>query len=219
MGRNSTKFEVTQALICALGLEVGFIGDWCFCDGLVENAYNLSWSSFIDRRLLEDFTVLKPKQDNDDDTHEILNFKFSLAPQNQISMYCLESGDLMILSAAHSSFSGESVMNSTRSLALPMNRYIVTKKLNFSNLPASFRNIRELSVKVKNELFLPLRNDIFSESACKLPYPSLQGIPDECLSLIFCYLKSKDVVSLSLTCKNLHEISAPYLLRNKSKKD
>lgn len=215
LGTNQTKFRVLKLLIIECGLECGFIGGCCFNGDGVENAYNVSWTSFIDRRLLENFTFLKPQ---DEDEEEILKFKFALAPLNEISLHCLESGNLIILTAVHSSLTGESV-HSTRSLALPVNRYIVSKKLNFSNLPANFRNLRELSTKVKNALFLPLRNDIYSESACKSPYPSLHGLSFDCLSLIFRYLERKDVVSLSASCKNIREIAVPYLLRNKSKKD
>lgn len=216
LGKNASKFQVVQALTIALGLESGFIGDWCFCDG-VENAYNISWTSFIDRRLLENFSTLKPAKDRDDeDTHQILRFKFSLAPQNEIIFHCLESGDLLIFSVVHSLFPDSSI-TSTRSLAISMNRYFVTSKLNPVNFPNCFRNLRELSVKVKNELFLPIRNDIFSKSSCKSIYPSLHGIPDDCILLIFKYLKLKDVISLGKSCKSIHEKSVPYLLSQRLK--
>jgi hypothetical protein len=208
LGKNATKCQVIQALVVALNLECGFIGDWCFCDG-IENAYNISWTSLTDRRIMKNFAILRTTA-QDDDAAQILKFKFALAPQNEISLICLESGDLIIMTAIRSSLDGNSV-NSTRSLAIVTSRYFVTKKLNSSNVSASFRNLRELSIKVKNELFLPLRNDIFCESSCKSLYPSLNGLPEDCLLLIFRYLKSKDIVNLSLSCKNIRETSVPYL--------
>lgn len=209
LNRSASKFEVFQALIIAIGCEVAFIGDWCYCDG-IQNAYNVSWTNLLDRRLLQNFTI--------HNSDEILKFKFIFAPQTEITLFLIEAGDLMIISAVPKT-SDNSII-STRSLAFSFSRYLVTKSLNFSCLPANFRNLNEFSNKLKNEMFLPIRNDIYSDTNCKFSYPSLHGIPEDCVLMILRYLKQKkDIKSVALTCKSLKETAIPFLLRNKSKTD
>lgn len=212
MGSFPTQNDVMNGIVVAIALEVGFLGDWCFSDGDAEmemSAYQLQSYYSFDRRLLEDYARY-PQQSN---SHKSFKFKFSLHPKTEILVNTIDAGDLLLI-AAH--LIDNSVTVSTYSIALPISRYIIYRKLN-SNLPSNFRNLRELSIKVKNQVFLPLRNNILN--SLNFSHPSLIGIRmiDDLLS-IFEYLKPKDVAALARTCKCLHSLASSYLARNKLKK-
>jgi hypothetical protein len=192
--------------VIGISLESGFIGDWCYCDG-IQNAYNISWTSFIDTRLLRNFSIYNPENS--------LQFKFILT-NDQLKIHFIETDSLVVLSAVYSSSDN---ISSTSSIALPLNRFIVTKNFNSANLPANFRNLKELDLKIKNQIFIPIRNQIFSQSQIKCSYPSLHGLPQELVEFVFRYLKKKYIANTALTCKFLKEVAFSYLIRNKSKTD
>lgn len=205
-----TQIEAMNLLIVNFALETGFIlTDWD--DDL--DKYNLHWSYSFDRKMLEDFARLPARIDFDEDM--TLTFKLSLKPERQICVSTAICGDLFMISAY---LIESSVMISTRSVIVPASRYVITRKLNISNLAINFCHLRELSIKVKDEIFLPLRSNIFIESSLTMPNPSLQGLSDDCLLHILPYLVKKDVFSLSRTCKSCCSVAIPYLHRNKSKK-
>lgn len=195
--RNPTQTDLMNALVIASGLETGFIGAWC-CGGDIEDvlkAYVLNQCYSFDRRLLQDFAKM-PTQDNDDPLNTF-RFKLSLDPVQEILVHSFESGDLLLLTAH---LIGNSVMTSTRTVPLSISRYIVHKRPSLKDLPKAFRNLRELSIKLKNELFLPFRNDTLYDSS--LPYPALPGMPEEILQIEICkYLTPKDCYALASTCK------------------
>lgn len=198
--RSPTKIDLMNAFVIASGLETGFIGDWC-CDANIEatlSAYQINWSYMYDRRLLMDFAIMKPESQP-----ETFKFKFILKPEIEILVHCFESGDLMVISAR---LVDNSVINSTKTLAIPLSRYIIRHKFDFKNLP--FRNLQELSINLKNEIFLPLRNNIFQETKSEWLglYPSLHGINFDLHRLIIRYLNKKDIASLSATCKMFNQI-------------
>lgn len=208
--KSPTQFDVMNTAIVACALETGFIGDWCCCedvDGALKG-YMLNWSYSFDRRFIIDFAKMSPTLP--------FRFRFSLKHDAEIIVQSLDLGDSILITVY---LIDNYVMTPARSLTLPMSRYVVNKKLNLKNLPGNFRNLRELSIKLKNEIFLPHRNDIYCVSSCKVPYPSLPGLPETLLLMLFRYLKPKDIASLSTTCKSIRDISVPFLLRNKSKKD
>lgn len=214
VGKKPTQTESLNCLVCAVALETGFFGDWhtwCKDDDL--ETYQLHWSYSFDRKMLEDFSQM-PQTDLDDDM--TFKFKLSLRPEKQIGVQTFRCGDLFMITAHL--IEKNSVMISTRSLALLASRYVIYRKLN-SNLPINFRHLRELSIKVKNEIFLPLRNSIFLQLPLTMPYPSLQGLNDDSLLYILRYLPKKDVKSIAATCKSLRSIAFPYLCRNKVRLD
>ena len=193
---NPTQIELMNALVIASGLETGFIGDWCYGEEDIKdvlNAYALNRYYSFDRRLLLDFAKMPTQPD---DSHNIFRFKFSLEPEREILVYTIDSGDLLLVTAH---LIDNSVITSTRNICLPVSRYIVRKRPSLQDLPGNFRNLRELSIKLKNELFLPLRNEIFD-------FLSLQGMMFNVLKFdIRKYLKRKDLQSLSCTCKTIRD--------------
>lgn len=202
-----------NALVICCALETGFVGDWCFNeDDDVENVlstYAQNWSYSFDRQQILDFAKM-PTTDFFL-PHQSFKLKFSLEPDNEINVHSLDSGDILLLSAH---LIDSSVMSSAQSIALPVSRYIISKTINTSKLSISFRNLGELSIKLKNEIFLPLRNNIFGDK-CN---PSLQGVLGSREEMILQFLKRKDIINLSMTCKLIRARTVPYLMRNKLKK-
>lgn len=194
-----------NALVIALGLETGFIGAWC-CGEDVEDvlrAYSLNPFYSFDHRLLIDFAQM-PTHDNDD-PHKTFRFKCSLKSDSEILVHSFDSNDLLLLTCH---VTDNSVMSSARTVPLSISRYIIHKRPSLKDLPSSFRNLRELSIKLKNELFLPLRDEILGDS---MNHPSLTGIPFDTLYHIGKFLSRKDLLSLSSACKNLRKIKPPSI--------
>lgn len=204
----TAQSDLINGLVVAVALECGFVGDWSYCDDV--KTYALSWSYSFCRQLL-DFASYPPKPE--EDGPQIFKFVFSLDPQNVITLYSLESDELLFLSA---NLNGEvSATTSVKTVALPCSRFIRSKKFNLRNLPANFQNLRDLSILLKDKLFLPLRNEIYHQSICESQYPSLDGCPADVTLKIMSYLKLKDIASLSAVCKIINETAVPYLRRNK----
>ncbi|CRK86218.1 CLUMA_CG000125, isoform A [Clunio marinus] len=203
-GATPTQYNVMNCLVVALALETGFIGDWCYCDDVLKN-YALNWSYSFDRRLILDVANL-PIDFSNNNTSKILKFKFSISPNNEIVVLSVDSGDLLILSAY---LNDNRTLKSTSCLALPVSRYVI-KAINLNNLPSIFRNLKELSIMLKNNLFLPLRNKIYSELTLKFPNPSLVGTSEFILPIIIRYLNKKDLVALGSTCKTIHNVISFY---------
>lgn len=211
-----TQIDAMTAILISLAHECGFVGDW-LSQKFDVRSYALSWSSSFDRRLLLDSSNL-PKglkfNENDEDSFGI-PFFYSISPQQMITVNCVKSSDLLIV-VAHHQFNETSV-KVTKSLAIPISRYVVRPRIPKDSFATNFRHLRELSIKLKNQIFLPLRDEIQLRLSGDHLYPSLLGIPDEILLLIIRrYLKANDINSLSLCCKRLNKISSPYL-NNKSK--
>lgn len=207
----SAKIDLINGLVVAVAIECGFVGDWCCCGDF--KTYALNWSYSFCRQLLMDSASYPPGPENEGP--QISKFSFSLDPQSVITVHSLESGDYLILTAILNG--GASAMTSVKTVAFSMSRFVINNKLNSRNLPANFRNLRELSILLKDKIFLPLRNEIYRQSSCEFPYPSLDGCPAEILLKITRYLKPKDIASLSAVCKSVNEKTVPYL-RNKSRK-
>lgn len=204
------------AIVISLAHECGFVGDWYAQEFDVRN-YALTWSNSFDRRLLSDSAKVGNglKFYNDDEDHFKLLFFHSVAQQQSIAVDLVNSGDLLII-IAHQQFDETSV-KVTKSLAIPMSRHVIRPKISSDNFSTNFRLLNELSVKLKNQILIPLRDEIMQRTDVDRLYPSLMGIPDEILLVIIRrYLKTKDISSLSLCCKRMHKISSPYM-NNKSK--
>lgn len=208
-----TQFNAMLSLVISTALECGFIGDWNRGESLSQ--YVMNWSYSFDRNILIDLSNI-PKDLVDDGVDEVqIRLSYTLSRRFLIRLDILKSADLIIIVARHCN--ENSTIKSTKSVAISVSRYVIRNRLSEDCYASSFQNLKELSIKLKNEIFLPLRDEIYTFLDCKMLYPSLLGIPDDILLLIFKrYLKTKDICSLSLCCRSLHKISSPYL-RNKSK--
>jgi len=209
--RSLCQFDAIYALVYSCALETGFIGDWCSSEMLDAYAVNINYS--FDRRLILECATIAPSSSSAQETaHLALKLKLTHVPEIQITVHMLDSGDYCLLTAH---LTDNSRMMSTSCLTLPVSRYVISKRLDHANLPSCFRNLRELSIKLKNQLLLPLRNDIL----CDKQNPSLAGQPDDYILMLLKYLRnSKDVIALSSVCRRFRSLCIPYL-QNKSKKD
>lgn len=197
-----------------LGYETGFIGDWII-DDLTHLSFN--WCYAFDKRIFDYFTL---PNNFTSDTAAPIKFKFCLDPERKIVLNLIESGDLAILTVYEEFRNLESshqncTLNS-RSLAIPLSRYIPFKNLGRDNIAASFRNLKELSIKIKENLFLPLRNEIYQVNALS-PTPSINGLPECILFKIFKYLKRKDVLNLKCISRSQYHVYKAFVHNKKRK--
>lgn len=89
------------------------------------------------------------------------------------------------------------------SICLSISRYIPL--INRKSILRSFRNLPELSLITKNKLILPAR-DIFMQNIATLaPYPSLIGMPEIVLELIFRLLPKNSQKNLAQACDRLRQ--------------
>jgi hypothetical protein len=74
-----------------------------------------------------------------------------------------------------------------------------------SCIPAKFRNLKDLSLKFKNNLSHPARSVILTKEG--ILNASLLGVPDEVKIKIFKYLKVSDFLNLSQVCTHLYNVT------------
>jgi hypothetical protein len=202
-----------------IAYEVGFIGDWIDHD--LSNL-SLNWCYSFDRRIFEYCTLPSQQQQQspqsqDDSLQLKLIFKFALDPERQIVLSSLQSGDIALLTVyePENLDTSQFALNSA-SLAVPISRYVPFKRL-CDHIPNSFRNLPELSVKLKDELLLPVRNEIYRDNGSS-PTPSLNGLPDCIVIKIFRLLNRKeDVHSLRCTCRRLSAVYKAFVHNKKRK--
>lgn len=180
--RTKTPFEVLNVLVAHVATEAGFVNK-----NTDTIAYNYSWYYSFDRRIFEDDWI-KPSQK--------MEVKFVMDQSCDFTIECHDMDDLALIVAYKNDQSSK--LLSCPSVVLPISRYIPFKKL-LNSLPSSFRKLNELSWKLKENVFFPLRNDIYAANQVTSPY--LNGMPFMILEKIHKYLKQTDRKNLRLTCK------------------
>ena len=186
--KNMSLLEVMKVLVTHVALECGFVSN-----NLSLHNYSYTWFYSFDKMVFEDCTYKSF-------SHEMA-FKFVMdQEQGGIIVNCHEVGDLIIVSAYEENSSN--VIHS-ESLALPVSRYIPFKKL-LTPLSSSFRNLKELSFKLKHNIFHPLRNNIYYRNQQTSPW--INGIPEFILEKIHKLLNKKDRQNLRSACKTQHQI-------------
>lgn len=207
---NHTQYDLFNALLLSCASEVGFIGDW---NSISLDAYCLNTRYSVERNLIEDVATWPPAYQFTN-AYNRFKFRFCHKMDREVMVYSLDSGEMILLTGQ---LIDNSIIQVGSSTTVSLPRFVPYKHLNLNSLPASFRNLRELSMKLKNQLFLPLRNEIFSEMNCTSP--SLAGIDEDMIRVILKKLKRKDIISLASTCKTIRLVCIPYLMHNKTKKD
>lgn len=207
LNKKTTQAEVLFVLNYCLALESGF-----YPSNSIDDKYKISSLYSYDSRNVceiskqgfpkpihcvdEDFYRLELKYPlqkiKDDVSNEKLNITTSL-------ISAVKSSDFLIITMTVNDFPGKSI-------CLPLSRYILstTKK----DISYRLRNMKELSIIVKDEIFVPLRNLLINEySSGTLVYPGIQGLPYDVLEFLVRFVKSlKDLQNLSKTCKRLREV-------------
>uniref|UniRef100_A0A8D7ZVD5 Protein nutcracker n=1 Tax=Culex pipiens TaxID=7175 RepID=A0A8D7ZVD5_CULPI len=199
--RELTTFDVLFTIAYCVGLEAGYVP---VGHKLTSNQPLSRYASF-DRRILTIFSTIIPSNFYNRESRSYrLDFTLNSDDQQRCSLVGIKSGDFLCLTFT--------ILNRTdlpgRSLFLPVSRFVPL--LNFHKLPLSCQNLLELSHKLKNGLFTPVRDDLCQDADAAL-YPSLYGLPDEVLALLVrTYLGRKDRARLGATCGRLRELVKMY---------
>ncbi|GFG35956.1 hypothetical protein Cfor_10200 [Coptotermes formosanus] len=93
-------------------------------------------------------------------------------------------------------------------LGIQPSKYVVNPTSSF--IPAKFSNLKDLSVKFKNNLSHPARSVILTKEG--ILNASLLGIPDEVKIKVLKYLKVSDFVKVSVVCRDLYAMSEEQAL-------
>jgi hypothetical protein len=93
-------------------------------------------------------------------------------------------------------------------LGIQPSKYVVNPKS--SCIPAKFRNLKDLSLKFKNNLSHPARSVILTKEG--ILNASLLGVPDEVKIKLLKYLKVSDFLKVSMVCRDLYNISEDQAL-------
>ncbi|CAG9799435.1 unnamed protein product [Chironomus riparius] len=208
--QNYTQFTLLNCIVLYSAYESSLIGDWCQID--LSN-YTLSWCSAFNQRILEHCTF--PKDICINNNLLQLTFKFTLEQSRKIVLNSLESGDFALLSIYELKDLDKTHFVQSKSITLPISRYVPFKKL-CDHVPNSFRNLKELSVLLKENLFIPIRNQMYDDCAV-LSCPWLNGLPDCVLVKILKYLNKKDLHSLKCTCRKQYDLCKAFASNKKRK--
>ncbi|XP_062544187.1 uncharacterized protein LOC134211395 isoform X1 [Armigeres subalbatus] len=120
------------------------------------------------------------------------------------SLVGIKSGDLLILNFT----TPHRVEIPGQSITLPVARYIPL--VNLHKLALCCQNLKELSFKLKNGVFIPIRNAICLGEDITI-YPSLDGLPDEVVAMLLVkYLDKKTALRLSASCSRLRMLIKTY---------
>lgn len=188
--KNISLLEVMKVLVTHVALECGFVSN-----NLSIHNYSYTWFYSFDKMVFEDCTFKSLNSSQD------MAFMFVMdREQGGIIVKCHEVGDLVIVSAYEDN--SKNVIH-CESLAIPVSRYIPFKKL-ITPLTSSFRNLKELSFKLKQNIFHPLRNKIYYRNQQTSPW--LNGMPEFILEKIHKLLSKKDRQNLRRVCKTQHQI-------------
>lgn len=180
--RNLSCIDVLNALSYYVGLECGFIKSQ-----LDASSYSYTWYYSFDKRVFEDLQY--------EHFERKMSLKFVMNQSHEIVLECLDLGDIAMITAYEKS---DKKVAHCHSIALPVSRFMPFKKL-LRPLPSSFRNLKELSDLLKNEIFHPLRNEIYDRCSNTAPY--LNKMPQQFLFAVYRHLDVNSKKNLSRTCK------------------
>lgn len=94
------------------------------------------------------------------------------------------------------------------SILLPVARYVPL--VNLQKLSLSFQNLKELTLKLKNNLLVPVRAALCLDEDVTM-YPSLSGLPNEIVAMLLVkYLDKKTALQLSASCSRLRMLTKTY---------
>lgn len=161
--------------------------------------YDYSFSKkFCDSQAVLICDLLKGFQPNS--YYFTISFRFPKIDK-RLDLIFLKSG----LDAFCVNFRGENNFIAGKSCYYNISQYV--SRPNASDLTKSLRNLRNLSITTKNDLILPVRNEIFqnfSEIYYRSPY--LLGVPEECVLGLMKHLNKSSRKRLGSCCRQLREI-------------
>ncbi|XP_055625617.1 uncharacterized protein LOC129768175 [Toxorhynchites rutilus septentrionalis] len=187
-----SSFDLLFMVIYCLALETGFIPE----GHVLEDAQGVLRPGF-DRRLMHIFSAIVPSN-----LYDRVNRSYRLdvylpGIEDNCALVGIKSGDFLCLTFT---ILQRSDMLS-QSILLPVSRYIPI--INFQKLNISCQNLKDLSCRVKNNIFIPIRDALCQASSPSL-YPSLIELPDEVLVILLVkYLDRRSIMRLGASCSRL----------------
>lgn len=189
-------YDLLFGIIYALSLETGFI---LHGSEKTKNFITNWGSSFSFYNIKKCSKIIENYQQMDGQMFK-LKLKLVNYSDEECSLICIKSGDCVILNFITNFNRGQSV-------CLSVSRYVPLPYL--KDKAKCFRHLDELSRKIKDKLFFPIRNEIIFNLG--LSHASLTGVPNEILFLVLRKMNLKDLQKLSATCTTLRNIILIFL--------
>lgn len=191
--KRPSKMHILRTLVYVVSLEAGFhtiddsepfnVATGCF------NKNNIKKNIGFVSNISQDDTVLVKLSLTDDPSKDDDNFK----------LLTRETGDALCITFSQQNRPGKSIY-------LSASRFVLNAKL--MDPAKCLNNLKELSMKLKDCLFSPIRNSYF-ESNNEI-FPSLNGLPSEVQWMIFSKLNRSSIRNLSMTCSRLNVETGNY---------
>lgn len=179
-----SKMHILRALVYIVSLESGFytvdstepFNNKSGCFNIVNVKKNIDFVS----KLSQDETVLTKLAltDVDDCNYKLLT---------------REIGDALCITFSYGNRPGKSIY-------LSASRYVLSATL--KDPPKCFNNLNELSFKLKETIFTPIRNNSLESN--NESFPSLIGLPSEVVWMVFNKLNQISLQNLSKTCMQMN---------------
>lgn len=180
-----SKMHILRALVYIVSLESGFhtvdstepFNNKSGCFNIANVKKNINFVSDIS----QDETVLIKLALTDSDT------------DNSYKLLTREMGDGLCITFSYGNHSGKSAYFSA-------SRFVLRAAL--KDPPKCFNNLKELSFKLKENIFTPVRNYFLQSN--NESFPSLIGLPSEVVWMIFNKINRVSLQNLSRTCMQMN---------------
>lgn len=189
--QRSSRADILAILVYAHALESGF-----YPSGTTVQAgpqIETCWSYSFNNQFVRTFSSVLPDHYHG---YELGSYEFRLESFSHSRQFCLllarETDDRLCIN-----FITERRAHAV--IVLPISRYITRHSL---QSPAKcLQNVKELGMRLRGELFLPMRNAVLSTEMRH--YPGLLGLPEELQRMIISYLDSQSLQQLAITCMSM----------------
>lgn len=179
------KMHILRALVYIVSLESGF--------HTVDNTETFDNKSGC-------FNIFNVKKNikfiNEMSQDETISIKLAFtetATDNNYKLLFREIGDALCITFSYRNQPGKSIY-------LSASRYVLSATL--KEPPKCFNNLRELSFKLKEFIFTPIRNNSLESNSES--FPSLIGLPSEVVWMIFNKLNRNSLLNLAKTCMQMN---------------
>lgn len=188
--RRPSRADILAIVVYAHALESGF-----YPSGIVQAGPRIEtcWSYSFNTQFVQTFSSVLPDHYHG---YDLGSYEFQLELFSHSRQFCLllarETDDRLCIN-----FITEQRAHSV--IVLPVSRYITRQSL---QSPAKcLQNVKELSMRLRGELFLPMRNAVLAAETSL--YPGLLGLPVELQRIIFDYLDLQSLQQLAITCVSM----------------
>lgn len=206
-GNHRTKSDILAWLIYALALECGFV-TLSHLNLNDERKMAKPWASY-NNIFVNKFCDQLPSAYRCDNINgyetQLILYQLS---NNKCYFIAREIGDGLCITLCVTLSNGEYF---ARSMYLSIGRYVIrTQWNNEKMLVKCFQNLKELSGRVKNEIYMPIRMALLADKLVtahiRSLFAGLLGMPNELLLKLFTILSFDDRKNVSKSCNILGEI-------------